>query len=276
MSVNLKKFLHGILSSSELDLLVQSYDVIGDMAVIIIPEELQYRENMIGEAILANSPKLRVVVKRDGLYSGEFRTIPLKVIAGEERKETELKESGVRLLVNPETVYFSVRSGTERKRIATCVQPGEEVLVLFSGIAPYPLVIAANSQVGHVVGIEKNPVAHSYALKNLARNKKIKNVQLYQGDVTDVLPNIHRVFDRVIMPLPKGGEQFLPYALEVLKPYGTMHFYEMQHMDAFKDSIEKVRHACVDSGRVLISAEIVKCGHCAPRTYRICVDSCID
>jgi tRNA (guanine37-N1)-methyltransferase len=276
MSVNLKKYLQDILSSAELDLLVQSYDVIGDIAVIIIPEVLEYREKVIGEAILANNPKLRVVVKREGLYSGEFRTIHLHVIAGEDRKETEHREYGVRLLVNPETVYFSVRSGTERKRIATLVEQGEDVLILFSGIGPYPLVIAANSQANRVVGIEKNPEAHRYGLKNLARNRKIENVQLLQGDVRDVLPGLDLRFDRIVMPLPKDGEEFLPYALNVLKPYGMLHYYEMQHVDAFDDSIAKVRRACMACGRRLVSASIVKAGHCGPRTYRVCVDGRVD
>ncbi len=276
MSVNLKKYLQDILIPSELDLLVQSYDVVGDMAVIIIPKELECREKVIGEAVLANNPKIKVVAKRDGLYSGEFRTIPLHVIAGEDRKETEHREYGVRLLVNPETVYFSVRSGTERKRIATLVQPGEDVLVLFSGIAPYPLVISLNSQANRIVGIEKNPEAHKYGLKNLAHNKRVKNVQLLLGDVREVLPESGQSFDRIIMPLPKGGEVFLRCALSALKPHGMLHFYEMQHVDAFNESIEKVRNACIASGRGLVSASIVKAGHCGPRTYRVCVDGCVD
>ncbi len=130
------------------------------------------------------------MAKRAGNYGGEFRTIPLCILAGENRKETEVKESGIRLLVNPETVYYSVRSGNERRRIASLVQSGESVLVLFSGIAPFPLVIAGYSEAKSVVGIEKNPQAHAYGLQNLSRNKKLKNIQLYLGDVTEVVPEL--------------------------------------------------------------------------------------
>lgn len=276
MSVNLKTYLQDLLPPKEQKLLVRSYDVIGDIAVVIIPQELEHRERLIGEAILANTRNIRTVAKRDGLYAGEFRTIPLKVIAGENRKETVHKEFGVRLLVNPETVYFSVRSGTERKRIADLVRPDEEVLVLFSGIAPYPLVIGANSRAREIVGIEKNPVAHNYALQNLSCNTRISNVQLYCGDVAETLPGLGRTFDRIIMPLPKGGERFLPLALSALRRGGMLHFYEMRHADAFTESVEKVRAACCDQDRRLLSAVVVKCGHCAPRTYRICVDGKID
>jgi len=276
MSVDLKTCLRGILPQEELDQLVRSYDVIGDMAVVIIPDALVHRERQIGEAILANTRRIKVVARRDGIYSGEFRTIPLKVIAGENRKETVHREYGVSLAVNPETVYFSVRSGTERKRIADQVEPGEEVLVLFSGIAPYPLVIAANSKARQVLGIEKNPEAHRYGLINLARNKKIRNVQLYCGDVAEVLPQLARSFDRIVMPLPKSGADFLPLALPVLRPGGMLHFYDMQKEPDFAASVETVRGAVLAQGRALRSAAVVRCGHCAPRTFRICVDCLID
>ena len=276
MAVNLKSYLSTLLPREELDLLVQSYDVIGDIAVIIIPPDLAHRQRIIGEAILDNVKHVKVVAKRDGLYSGEFRTIPLQVIAGEDRKETVHKEYGVSLLVNPETVYFSVRSGTERKRIADLVTEGEEVLVLFSGIAPYPLVIARNSTAKEIVGIEKNPEAHRYGLANLAKNRKLKNIRLYCGDVADVLPGLARTFDRIVMPLPKGGAPFLPHVFPALRPGGTLHYYDMRKEDEFDESEAAIVHAAQAAHRFLRSAALVKCGHCAPRTYRICVDCVID
>ncbi|MFV0437819.1 MAG: class I SAM-dependent methyltransferase [Desulfopila sp.] len=275
-SINLKDYLQGLLSPEELALLVRSYDVVGDMAVIIIPPELTPRQRLIGEALMTVVPHIKVVAKRDGVYEGEFRTIALEVIAGESRKETLHKEYGVKLLVNPEAVYFSVRSATERKRIADQVRPGEEVLVLFSGIAPYPLIIAANSRAGRVVGIEKNPVAHQYALKNIKINRKMKNIELHCGDVAAVLPRLNRTFDRVVMPLPKGGEPFLTLALHALRPAGVLHYYAMLPQTEFAAGPETVRRAALLEGRTVRRAEVVRCGHCGPRTYRVCVDCLVD
>lgn len=276
MSVNLKVYLQDILPREELDQLVRSFDVIGDMAVIIIPPELSHRKGVIGEAILANVKQVKVVARRDGLYSGEFRTIPLEVIAGENRKETVHREYGVNLLVNPETVYFSVRSSTERKRIADLVATDEEVLVLFSGIAPYPLVIAKNSRAHAIVGIEKNPEAHRFGLANLAANRKLKNIRLYCGDAAEILPGLGRTFDRIAMPLPKGGAPFLPIVFPALRRGGVLHYYDMRTESEFDDSVAVVRKAAEEAGRYLRNATVVKCGHCAPRTFRICVDCLID
>ncbi len=269
----LKKLLADCLSPKELQYLVGGYDVVGDIAIVIVPEPLAHKEQIIAEAILASNKKIRVVAKRAGKYGGEFRTMPLQILAGENRKETEVKEYGVRMLVNPETVYYSVRSGSERRRIASQVTSGESVLVLFSGIAPFPLIISRYSQARSIVGIEKNPQAHGYAVLNLRRNKKQQNIQLFPGDVREVVPGLKDTYDRVIMPLPTGGEEFLSCALPVLKRGGFLHFYDMQRQELFAHSEEKIVNASAAFDRKVISSTLTKCGHCAPDIYRICIDT---
>ena len=128
--MNLKDALQGIIPSSDLRQLTKSYDIIGDIAVTIIPEALQQYELTIAQAIFSTHKNVKVILKRDGIYSGEHRTIPLAHIAGEKRTETLCTEFGVRLLLDLEKVYFSVRSGSERKRVAGLVGTGENVLVM--------------------------------------------------------------------------------------------------------------------------------------------------
>lgn len=272
--MRLKQALQGVLTEKEVQTFVGSYDVVGDIAIIIVPESLRAKERIIAEVLLAANKNIKVVAKRAGNYGGEFRTIPLTILAGEERKETEVKEFGIRLDLNPETVYYSVRSGHERRRIASLVQEGEEVLVLFSGVAPYPLVISRFSRALTITGIEKNPEAHRYALKNLRKNRQLDNIELYHGDAGDVLAaHAGRCFDRVIMPLPTMAAAFLPGAIKVLKPQGWLHFYDLQPKEFFELSIGKISDACRDQMRVVDSAVITRCGHCAPRIFRICIDA---
>jgi tRNA (guanine37-N1)-methyltransferase len=273
MAMRLKHALQGVLTETEQQMLVGSYDVVGDIAIIIIPEGLRAKEQQIAQAILAGNKNIKVVVERAGFYGGEFRTISLRILAGENRKETEVREFGIRLRLNPESVYYSVRSSNERRRIASLVAPGEDVLVLFSGVAPYPLVISRFSEARTIVGIEKNPAAHGYALENLSLNKKLDNIVLHMGDAGTILPTLIRPFDRVIMPLPTRAESFLPAALRVLKPDGYLHFYDLQRPDAFARSVVKITTAGVADKRRIESVAIFRCGHCAPRTYRICLDA---
>jgi tRNA (guanine37-N1)-methyltransferase len=273
MSGRLKEALRGHLSGEELQLLVQSYDIVGDIAIIIVPDELLAKKGLIAGAILALHKNIKVVARRAGIYDGEFRTLPLEIIGGEERKETVHREHGVRFLLNPETVYFSTRSSSERQRLASLVRDRERVLVLFSGIGPYPLIIGRANPSCRVIGIEKNPVAHAYALKNLGYNKKISNVAFYEGDVRTVVPGLRMTFDRIIMPLPKSAEAFLGLALQYLQRPGWLHFYDLQEKGGVEESIEKIRSACRQVARPVMSAEVTICGHCAPRLYRICVDA---
>ncbi len=275
MARKLNEALQGDLTPAELRCLVQSYDVVGDIAVIIIPQELQEKEHLIAAAILDQRKNIKVVAKRAGTYGGEFRTLPLEIIGGEERKETIHKEDGVRFLLNLETVYFSVRSSHERKRIASLVRDGEEVLVLFSGIGPYPLIIGRTNPCCQVVGIEKNPEAHRYAVKNQRLNKKITNIRFYEGDVQSVLPGLGRTFTRIAMPLPQSAELFLPVALSALGRDGWLHFYDLQQEGSFSHSLDKVGAACHLAARGLRSATVTVCGHCAPRIFRICVNALI-
>jgi len=274
--MRLKDALKTVLSQEELGMLVGSFDVVGDIAIIIIPPELSAREHMIAEAILNTHKNIKTVARRTGNYGGEFRTIDLTVIGGEDLKETEHRENGVRFFLNPGKVYYSVRSSNERKRIALLIQPGENVLVMFSGIGAFPLVIAANSRAGEIVGIEKNPDAHQYAQKSLAGNRRIKNVVLHEGGVLEILPRLCRTFDRVLMPLPKTAEDYLGIALTAVRPGGWLHFYDFQTLDDFPQSIEKVRRACADGNRRLTASEVIICGHCSPRSYRICVDAQVE
>ncbi|HBG19422.1 MAG TPA: hypothetical protein DDY32_09160 [Desulfobulbaceae bacterium] len=274
MAMRLKQALRGALTEEELQALVGSYDVVGDIAIIIVPEEIQEKEQLIAEALLAGNARIKVVAKRAGNYGGEFRTIPLTILAGEERKETEVTEFGIRLRVNPETVYYSVRSGHERRRIASLVGEGEDILVLFSGIAPYPLVISRFSRARTIVGLEKNPEAHEYALQNLRLNRKLKNIELCLGDARDLQDFCAaRRFDRVVMPLPTMAAAFLPPALTVLKPQGWLHFYDLQRPELFELSLQKLADGCRQQKRNVDSAEIIRCGHSAPRTFRICIDA---
>jgi len=271
----LKEDLAAVCTDEEISQLIGGYDIIGDVAIIIIPEVLVHKERMIGEALLTAHPRLRIAAKRDGLYGGEFRIVPLKVIAGGGGTETEVSEFGVRLRLDPAKVYFSVRSGNERHRVASLVGPGEEVLVMFSGVAPFPLQIGKFSKAAKILGIEKNPLAHNYGCTNLQLNRKIRNITLRCGDVRDELAGCQQRFDRIVMPAPTLAGEYLHDALAVLKPGGWLHYYAMQPEESFALAVEDINSACLPSGRILKSSKIVRCGHCSPKVYRICVDACI-
>lgn len=255
------------LSSEELELVPRSFDTVGDIAIIEIDESLVNKEKIIGEALLNINKNLKVVAKKVGIHSGEFRTQKLKVIAGEKRKTTLYKENDVRLKLNVETCYFSPRLSTDRLRVANLVKEGERVLVMFSGVAPYPLVISKNSDASEIFGIELNPDCHKFALENIKLNK-VKNVTVINGDARLEVPKLGS-FDRILMPLPKSAEEFLDVVLEASHKGTIVHFYDFVREENFPDeSIAKVKKV-FPKAKILNS---VKCGQSAPGKFRVCID----
>lgn len=274
--MKLKLVLEQLLPELNPTRLPGGFDQVGDIAVIGITPEVAARERQIGEIILASFNHIRVVVKRSGRHEGVHRTLPLTVLAGEERFTTVHRENGILFHLDLSRMYFSIRSAHERARIAALVQPGETVAVLGSGIGPFPLIIARHSQAREIVGIEINPEAHWFAEKNLAANRGINNVTCIAGDAARELPSLHRRFDRILIVQPHGGTALLPQALAALRPGGCLHLYAMQPKNHDDAPIAEMKAVCSSLHRCIRHLETTRCGHCGPTRYRICLDAVID
>lgn len=280
---SLKENLKGFLTRKEMERVKTAYDIIGDIAILEIDKDLRKKEKRIAQTLLKLRKDVKTVLRKSGAHGGEFRVQKLKYLAGEKKKETIHKENNCLLKLNPEEVYFSPRLCTERKRISELVKkskkiPGkkEDILVMFSGCAPYCVAIGKNAKenVNLIIGIEINPIAHKYGVENLKLNK-LTNVSLIKGDVRKIIPQLvklNRKFDRILMPLPKNAEDFLQYALYVSKKGTIIHFYDFLHEDKFNLAKEKIRKVCKKANKRCKILDIVKCGQHSPRVYRICVD----
>ena len=252
-----------MLSKLEIKKIPKSFDIVGDLLIFSeFPGELKKKEKEVGDYLLKKIKNIKVVAKKSKFYSGRYRTPKLKILAGEKRKETVHKESGVLIKVNPEKAYFSPRSSNERLRVAKQVKKDESVLVMFSGVMPFGLVIAKNTKAKEVYGVEINRHAHKYAEKNIKLNK-LSNVKVFKGNVKKVLPKINKKFDRIIMPLPKDSEDYLSLALKYIKKGGKIHIYIFTHEKDFKQIKEKYKK---------FNPKLIKAGNPAPGKYRLCLD----
>ena len=273
MKQNLKFYLKNKLSEKELKIVPTSFDVVGDILIFSdFPKELAKKEKLIGSIILGKYHHIKTILKKIKKYSGKFRTPKLKVIAGEKRKETIHKENKVFIKLDTEKVYFSARMSNERKRIADLIKPNESVLVMFSGSGVYCLVIAKNTKCKDIYGIEINPTAHKYAVENAGKNKLENKIKLFFGDVRKIMPKLNKKFDRILMPLPKSGENFLGLALKYTKNNGIVHFYDFLHEGEFEKAHEKIKKSCEKGKKKFRILNTVKCGQYSPGFYRVCVD----
>ena len=238
---DLKSALRNVLTDKEFVFAPKSFDSFGNIAVIEIPRELEKKKKLIGSTLLSVQKRFETVCSIESNHEGEFRVQRVKVIAGKNNTVATYRESGCTLLIPLGKVFFSPRLGTERLRIATEIKKGEVVGCFFSGVGPYPIVLAKNSLMQKAVAIELNPIAHKFAIKNAELNKVNKErekgddkIVFIKGDVKKVYKKYRRAFDRIAMPLPHTGHQFLKEALFCAKSKGIIHFYEIIHKGDYK------------------------------------------
>ncbi len=205
-------------------LLPSSFDVVGDVAMIKIPDELLDYDRAIGRALLAVNPSIRSVFQDYGV-KGDLRIRDLERIAGEGSSKTVHREFGVRLYTDPAKVYFNPRLAGERHRIAGLVKDGETIIDMFGGVAPFGTVICHLAHPSVVYSIDLNPDAERFAVKNAEANH-IDNLHPMTGDSSKVIQGLPMA-DRIIMNLPQIADQFLPIALGHLKEGGTIHMYKI-------------------------------------------------
>ena len=187
--------------------------------------------------------------KKIGKITGKYRTRKVKVIAGKKTKKTVYRESGCSFHVDIEKVFFSPRLMGERARIAGLIKPGETVGAFFAGVGPYPIVFAKHSKMEKAFAIELNREAVKLMKKNIELNKVEGKVIPLLGDVKKLSKKIAGKCDRVVMPMPKCGEDFLEAAFTAAKQKAVIHFYHFVLKDeGFDSAIEKIGRACKKHG----------------------------
>ncbi len=231
----LKEALSAVLDKNEIGLLSSSFDVIGDIAIIKVPNDLSSKESLIASQILRAMKNVRTVLKQSSDVQGEFRLRNLNFVGGEEKYDTIYKESGCLFKINVKEVYFSPRLSTERERIASLVKNGEHILNMFAGIGTFSIIIAKTREC-EVESVDKNPRAIGFARESLKLNRHLKGkVNPILADAAEFTRSHKETFDRVIMPLPEHSKEFLEVAFESAKDKATIHYYIHVPVKEFQD-----------------------------------------
>jgi len=276
MRRDIRAELVGKIPEDKIPLVIRSFDVIGSkgkaVAIIEIPDEVLAYKSEIGEALMRVQSNVKGVLQKASERTGEFRTRKMIVIAGDHDTEVIHKESGCRFKLDPKTVYFSPRESHERERIIADVNAGENILVMFSGIAPIPICIARFHKDVTCTAVELNPYAHEYAIENVRLNKVADRVTPILGDVREVCKGMIP-FDRVYMPLPKGAYKFLDTATPLVKDGGVLGFYHWAPGDDLWDEAEKLLcDAFGNEGRTVEVIHRVKVSQYNPKYWKVRVD----
>ncbi|MGQ9468628.1 MAG: class I SAM-dependent methyltransferase [Nitrososphaerales archaeon] len=274
----LKKALENILTIDEINQLYSSFDIIGDIAVIKIPDALLDKKFIIAKAIMDNMRSVKTVLRQVTPVSGDYRTRELEYILGEDKKLTLYKEHGCIFKVDLAKVYFSPRLSTERVRVARKVEHGETVVNMFAGIGSFSILIAKHQLSSIVYSIDINPDAYNLMLENIKLNKVSNRVMPLLGDARLIIEySLKEVADRVLMPLPEKAIDYIDAALIALKPKGVIHYYTHVHASKDEDPVEKAVREVNERWKLnyeLLEARIVR--EVGPRWHQVVLDLLIN
>jgi len=251
-----------------------SYDIIGDIILIKLPKDLLEYKEEIGESLLKTNKNVKTVCLTEPV-SGELRTRNIKVIAGENRTKTIHKEYNLVLEVDVRKTYFSPRLASERKHVADLVKPDEVVVDMFTGVAPFPVMIAKYSYPKIVYAIDKNLDAVRLARENIKINNVLDKVEVIHADakkIENVLSKKCVKANRVIMNLPFSAYLFFPYALQIAADSCVIHYYDILKEEKIEERINNLKKVAEENGFSLKNVDVRKIKTYAPREFYIGID----
>ncbi|WP_405324731.1 class I SAM-dependent methyltransferase [Methanobrevibacter sp.] len=269
---SITELLKDKLSEEEIEELKKSFDIIGDVVIVEIPEDLEAHKKEIGQATLQFTKRKTVYMKKSAV-KGVTRVRELELIAGEDNPITIHKEHGTRLKLDVKNVYFSPRLATERKRVQEATHDGEEILDMFAGIGPFPIVIAHEKNV-NITAVDINEYAIKYLNENIKLNKlaPAAHITAICGDTNEVALNElkGKKFDRLIMNLPGLAPEFLDLAVSLCKDGGVIHYYEFS--DGFSQGIERAQIACEKQNKKVEILNTRKVKSSSPGMWHVAID----
>ncbi|MGI8833384.1 MAG: class I SAM-dependent methyltransferase [Nitrososphaeraceae archaeon] len=276
MANKLRTLLGDVPTADERRSVYSSFDAIGDIVIMKIPDSLLYKKYAIGNRLLENLNSANSVFLQTSAIEGDYRLRKLELLAGTNRTVTEHHEHGCRFKVDVSKVYFSPRLSTERLRIAEKVRDNEIVTNMFAGVGTFSILIAKQNPRSVVFNIDSNARASLLCLVNAKLNRVQDRVFPFCGDAKYIASKIlSGVSNRVLMPLPERAKEFVGSAIACLKQQGgTIHYFahvgSQNKKDAINEGILNTTNAFKDYNHLIAGTRVVR--EVGPRLYQIVSD----
>ena len=248
-----------------------AYDIIGNIAIVKFKEGTSKEDKKnLAKSILEKQNNVYTVLEKIEKVSGKLRTFKTRFLAGKNTKETIHRESGCLFKLNVEKCYFSPRLSNDRLEIAKRIKGGK-VICLFSGVAPYPIIIAKHTSASKVVAIELNKECTKYAKENKILNKIGDKLEILQGDVNKIVPKLAKKekFDYIVMNRPQLKDTFLSSSLKASKK-SSIVFYHGFGKD-IKEIKKEIEQECKKNKKKIKFLESWINGDISPYTYRFTI-----
>ncbi len=246
------------------------YDFLGNICILKFPEKTKEKEKReFAKKLMQERKQVTTVLEKSEKVKGRLRTLKTKFLAGKKTKEALYNESGCRFKLNIDSCYFSPRLSNERLEIASKIGKDDKVLVLFSGVAPFPIVIAKHTRAGRIVAVELGKECCKYAKENVKLNKTY-NIEIIQGDVKKLNQGsatpIREKFDKIVMPRPQLKDSFLKYIWKFCRKNTEIYYYDFGK-DA-EEILKKILKEAKKVGKNIRVINFKKAGEIAQYKYR--------
>ena len=272
----LKQVLQERLEIVELDKLCSSFDIIGNIAIIKIPETLSSKKKLIADTLIEEIKAIKTVFCQVSGIEGDYRLRKLELLSGENTSITIHKEHGCTFKVDVINAYFSPRLSTERLRISKLIKPNEVIVNMFGGVGTFSIIMSHNNKTSRIYSIDSNPIAHDLCKENIEINKLTRNVFPVLGDAKlEITNKLKGIATRVLMPLPEKAREFVDTAVSSLaNNRGIVHYFAHVGADNRKIAIQSGIKDTADSfsrfNHIIRNIRIVR--EVGPRFYQIVSD----
>lgn len=251
----------------------RAFDVLGNIAIVNFRDKTKiFEKKKFARNLLKKHSSIKTVLEKSGKFSGRLRKMKTKFLAGENTKEVLYKENNCVFRFNIDNTYFSPRLSNERKEIALKIKKGEEVLVMFAGVAPFSVVIAKNSKTKKVYSNEINREANKYAKLNIELNNLKNKVELVSGDIKRISKKMNRKFDSIVMPRPQLKDTFLEQSFKLSKKGTKVYYYDFCKRGEEDLIVDKIKAEAKKFKKKIKILKIKKAGEIAPYKIRLRVD----
>jgi len=243
-----------------------NYDIIGNIAVLKT-DGMKKKEIIKQAKGLLKKSNIHTVVGKAENIKGKLRVFKIKHLMGEKNLVADYKESGCRFKIDISKCYFSPRLGNDRLEIARKIDKKDKVLCMFSGVAPYPIIITKKSGCKNIVAIELGRECNKYARENIKLNKVEDKIKLIQGDVRKRIKGLGK-FDIIVMTRPNLKYSFLKEALSVAKKSTRIFYHGFCHEEDKEKMLDDLREEARNLKKKIKILKIKEIGDIAPFKHR--------